>query len=306
MLPVEKILKDIHTSFAKNKLGTAEQGEYLKVIFGEEAMKGAIKLVAAAGDGSLASKREQIAGSKGTTERIAKIQTDNLDGDLKNLQSAWEDSQIEVFEKEDSALRRLTVSATDLLGKVAAWTKANPELTKTLFNVVTGALALIGVLGGIGLIAWPVIAGINGIIAAAGLLSVVFSTAGTAIVAAVGAISLPVVAVAGAVVAGVLLIRKYWEQLGAFFSGVVEGLKAAFAPVAEMFAPLALYPDGTAPQCAQPESLSRHGFKAGLSPEGDAARGRKLLLAHLIILFAPKPHKKKVRLHLQCEEATLG
>ncbi|NEM18133.1 phage tail tape measure protein, partial [Escherichia coli] len=80
MLPVEKILKDIHKSFAKNKLGTAEQGEYLKVIFGEEAMKGAIKLVAAAGDGSLDNKRQQIRDSKGTTERIAKIQTDNLGG----------------------------------------------------------------------------------------------------------------------------------------------------------------------------------------------------------------------------------
>lgn len=235
MLPVEKILKDIHKSFAKNKLGTAEQGEYLKVIFGEEAMKGAIKLVAAAGDGSLDNKRQQIRDSKGTTERIAKIQTDNLEGDLKNLQSAWEDLQIEVFEKEDSALRRLTVSATDWLGKVAAWAKANPELTQTLFNLVAGGLALVGVLGGIGLIAWPVIAGINGIIAAAGLLSVVFTTAGSAIVAAVSAISLPVVA---AVVAGALLIRKYWEPISAFFSGVVEGLKAAFAPVAEIFAPL--------------------------------------------------------------------
>ncbi|HAS1455088.1 TPA: phage tail tape measure protein, partial [Enterobacter hormaechei] len=55
---------------------------------------------------------------------------------------------------------------------------------------------------------------------------------------AVGAISLPVVAVAGAVVAGALLIRKYWEPISAFFSGVVEGLKAAFAPVAEIFSPL--------------------------------------------------------------------
>ncbi|MCP5865352.1 phage tail tape measure protein, partial [Klebsiella pneumoniae] len=88
-LPVEGILKDIYTSFAKNKLGTAEQGEYLKVIFGEEAMKGAIKLVAAAGNGSLDKKRREIQGSNGTTELIAKIQTDNLDGDLKNLQSAW-------------------------------------------------------------------------------------------------------------------------------------------------------------------------------------------------------------------------
>ncbi|MEG6218555.1 phage tail tape measure protein [Enterobacter hormaechei] len=236
MLPVEKILKAIHKSFEKNKLGTAEQGEYLKVIFGEEAMKGAIKLVAAAGDGSLDNKRQQIRESKGTTERIAKIQTDNLDGDLKNLQSAWEDLQIEVFEKEDSALRRLTVSATNWLGKVAAWAKANPELTQTLFNLVAGGLALIGVLGGIGLIAWPVIAGINAIIAAAGMLSVVFTSAGSAIVAALGAISLPVVA---AVVAGALLIRKYWEPISAFFSGVVEGLKAAFAPVAGIFSPLA-------------------------------------------------------------------
>ncbi|WP_141219899.1 phage tail tape measure protein, partial [Escherichia coli] len=237
MLPVEKILKDIHKSFAKNKLGTAEQGEYLKVIFGEEAMKGAIKLVAAAGDGSLDNKRQQIRDSKGTTERIAKIQTDNLDGDLKNLQSAWEDLQIEVFEKEDSALRRLTVSATDWLGKVAAWAKANPELTQTLFNLVAGGLALIGVLGGIGLIAWPVVTGINTIIAAAGFLGTNLAAMGTAIVSVLGAITWPVVAVVAAFVAGALLIRKYWEPISAFFSGMVEGLKAAFAPVAEIFAP---------------------------------------------------------------------
>lgn len=244
MLPVEGILKDIHTSFAKNKLGTAEQGEYLKVIFGEEAMKGAIKLVAAAGDGSLDNKRREIQNSAGTTELIAKIQTDNLDGDLKNLQSAWEDLQIEVFEKQDSALRKLTTTATDWISTVAAWTKANPELTKTLFTIVTAALSIIGVLGGIGLIAWPVIAGINAIIAAASLLGTVFTVAGSAIVTALGAITLPVVAVAAAVVAGALLIRKYWEPVSAFFGGVIEGLMSAFAPVGEMFAPLAPIFDG--------------------------------------------------------------
>ncbi|MCX2866020.1 phage tail tape measure protein [Kluyvera cryocrescens] len=244
MLPVEGILKDIHTSFAKNKLGTAEQGEYLKVIFGEEAMKGAIKLVAAAGDGSLDNKRREIQNSAGTTELIAKIQTDNLDGDLKNLQSAWEDLQIEVFEKQDSALRKLTNTATDWISTVAAWTKANPELTKTLFTVVTAALSIIGVLGGIGLIAWPVIAGINAMIAAASLLGTVFTVAGSAIVTALGAITLPVVAVAAAVVAGALLIRKYWEPVSAFFGGVIEGLMSAFAPVGEMFAPLAPIFDG--------------------------------------------------------------
>lgn len=239
MLPVEKILKAIHKTFEKNKLGTAEQGEYLKVIFGEEAMKGAIKLVAAAGDGSLDKKRQTIRDSKGTTELIAKIQTDNLDGDLKNLQSAWEDLQIEVFDKENSALRRLTVSATEWLGKVSAWAKANPELTQTLFSLVAGGLALIGVLGGIGLIAWPVITGINAIITTAGFLGTQLAAMGTAIVSVLGAITWPVVAVVAAFVAGALLIRKYWEPISAFFSGVVEGLKSAFAPVAEIFAPLA-------------------------------------------------------------------
>ncbi|MGP8956710.1 phage tail tape measure protein [Enterobacter mori] len=239
MLPVEKILKAIHKSFEKNKLGTAEQGEYLKVIFGEEAMKGAIKLVAAAGDGSLDKKRQTIRDSKGTTELVAKIQTDNLDGDLKNLQSAWEDLQIEVFDKENSALRRLTVSATEWLGKVSAWAKANPQLTQTLFSLVAGGLALIGVLGGIGLIAWPVITGINAIITAASFLGTTLAAMGTAIVSVLGAITWPVVAVVAAFVAGALLIRKYWEPISAFFSGVVEGLKSAFAPVAEIFAPLA-------------------------------------------------------------------
>ena len=42
-----------------------------------------------------------------------------------------------------------------------------------------------------------------------------------------------------AIVAGALLIRKYWEPVSAFFGGVVEGLRAAFGPVADIFAPLA-------------------------------------------------------------------
>jgi len=238
MLPIENILKDIHTAFAKNSLGTAQQGDYLKAIFGEEATGGATKLVAAAGDGSLAGKRQQLAGSKGSTERIAQIRGNNLDGDVEKMQAAWEKLQIEGFGKEETVLRRLAAAATDMLGKVDAWAKANPGLTQTLFTIVTGGLALVGVLGGIGMAVWPVIAGINGIMTAASVLSTVFAFTGSAIMAALSAITLPVLAVAAAVVAGVLLIRKYWEPIGAFFTGVVEGLKIAFAPAAEMFAPV--------------------------------------------------------------------
>lgn len=33
------------------------------------------------------------------------------------------------------------------------------------------------------------------------------------------------------------MIRKYWEPLGAFFSGVAAGISAAFGPVGDIFAP---------------------------------------------------------------------
>ena len=70
-------------------------------------------------------------------------------------------------------------------------------------------------------------------------MGAVFTTVGSAVMTAIGAISWY-----GcgqwwyAIVTGALLIRKYWEPVSAFFGGVVEGLKVAFAPVGELFTPL--------------------------------------------------------------------
>lgn len=239
MLPIEQILKAISLSFAKNNLGSAEQHEALNVIFGDEAMTGADKLVTAAGDGSLDKKRNEMQNATGSTELVAKIQTDNLDGDLKKLQSAWEGMQIDVLEKEDSVLRKLITSATAWLGTVGEWIKANPTLTSTILTVITGAMAFIGIISNIAMVLAPVITGINAIIAAAGFLGPLFTTVGSAIMTALGAITWPIVAIVAAIVAGVILIRKYWEPISAFFSGVIEGIMDAFAPIGEIFAPLA-------------------------------------------------------------------
>lgn len=239
MLPVQKILSDIDASFKKNTLGTAQQAEYLKVIFGEEAMKGAVKLVEAAGNGKLGEKKTALDNSAGSAKQVADIQTDNLDGDLKNLQSAFEDLQIEVFDKENSSLRRLTQSANQWLIEVGNWVKKNPELTQTLVTVAGSLAALVAALGALGLIAWPVIAGFNALIAGAGFLGTAFSIAGGTITAIFGAITLPVVAAVAVIVAAVLVIRKYWEPISAFFGGVMEGIRAAFLPVGDALAPFA-------------------------------------------------------------------
>lgn len=238
MLPIAGILQKIDTSFKKHKLGTAQQAEYLKVIFGEEAMKGAIKLIGAAGNGKLATKHDTVSRSKGATAQIAKVKVDNLDGDLKNLFSAWEDVRIEVFDGQNSALRQLTTTATNWLATAGTWVRANPELVGTLVKVTAGVTALIGGLAALGLIAWPVMAGVNMLVAGAGLLGTVFTVVGGAVAAAFAAITWPVLALIAAVAAGALLIRKYWEPISAFVGGVAEGFKAAMAPVAAAFSPL--------------------------------------------------------------------
>ena len=237
--PIFSILKEMQRSFEKNNLGTGQRAEYMKTIFGEEASSAAAVLMTAASTGKLDKLTAAFKASDGKTEELVKVMQDNLGGDFKEFQSAYEAVGTDLFDQQEGSLRKLTQTATQYVLRLGGWIQKNQGLATTLGVVVGGALALIGVMGGIGLVAWPVVMGINAIIAAAGVLGVVFSTVGGAIVTAIGAISLPVLAVAGAVVAGALLIRKYWEPIGAFFSGVVEGLKAAFAPVGAMFSPLA-------------------------------------------------------------------
>lgn len=237
--PIFSILKEMQRSFEKNNLGTGQRAEYMKTIFGEEASSAAAVLMTAASTGKLDKLTAAFKASDGKTEELVKVMQDNLGGDFKEFQSAYEAVGTDLFDQQEGSLRKLTQTATQYVLRLDGWIQKNKGLATTLGVVVGGALALTGVMGGIGLIAWPVVMGINAIIAAAGVLGVVFSTVGGAIVTAIGAISLPVLAVAGAVVAGALLIRKYWEPIGAFFSGVVAGLKAAFAPVGAMFSPLA-------------------------------------------------------------------
>ncbi|MCK6678189.1 phage tail tape measure protein [Enterobacter asburiae] len=238
MRPLFTILKEIQKSFDKHKLGTSQKGEYLKTIFGEEALKSSSVLLEAAASGKLDKLAATLKASDGKTEELVKIMQDNLGGDFKEFQSAYEAVGTDLYDQQDSSLRKLTKTATEYVLKLDNWIKNNKGLAETIGIIAGGALALIGIIGGIGLVAWPVVTGINAIIAGAGALGTIFSVVGGAIMTAIGALTWPIVALVAAIVAGALLIRKYWEPISAFFSGVVEGLKSAFAPATELFAPL--------------------------------------------------------------------
>ncbi|MGC1147189.1 phage tail tape measure protein [Pantoea agglomerans] len=236
--PIFTILKEMQASFDRNKLGTGQRAEYMKTIFGEEASSSAAVLMTAASTGKLDQLTATFKASDGKTAELVQVMQDNLGGDLKELQSAYEAIGTDLFDQNDGSLRTLTQDTAALLLKVDGWIKANPELAGGIAKVVMGGLMLAGTLGAIGLVAWPVIAGVNTLIAGAGFLGTAFSIAGGAITAALGAITLPVLAVAAVIVAGALLVRKYWEPISAFIAGMAEGFTAAMGPISDSFGSL--------------------------------------------------------------------
>lgn len=236
--PIFAILKEMQRSFEKNNLGTSQRGEYMKTIFGEEASSAAAVLMTAASSGKLDQLTAAFKASDGKTAELVKIMQDNLGGDFKEFQSAYEAVGTDLFDQQEGSLRELTKTATKYVLKLDGWITNNKTLASTIGLIAGGGLALIGVLGGIGLIAWPVVTGFNVIMAAAGVLGANLAAMGAAIVSVLGALTWPIVAIGVAIIAGALLIRKYWEPISAFFSGVMEGIKQAFAPVVELFKPL--------------------------------------------------------------------
>ncbi|MFJ5161120.1 phage tail tape measure protein [Pantoea sp. NPDC088449] len=236
--PIFTILKEMQASFERNKLGTGQRAEYMKTIFGEEASSSAAVLMSAAASGKLDMLTATFKASDGKTAELVGVMQDNLGGDLKELQSAYEAIGTDLFDQQDSGLRKLTQGTANFLLTIDKWIKANPQLASGMGKIAGAGLIIIGVLGAIGLVAWPVIAGVNALIAGAALLGTAFSVAGGAIATALGAITLPVVAVAAAIVAGALLVRKYWEPISAFISGFAEGFTAAMGPIGEAFGSL--------------------------------------------------------------------
>ncbi|HEI0425009.1 TPA: phage tail tape measure protein, partial [Escherichia coli] len=193
--PVFTILKEMQASFEKNRLGTAQQAEYMKTIFGEEASSAAAVLMTAASTGKLDKLTAAFKASDGKTAELVNIMQDNLGGDFKEFQSAYEAVGTDLFDQQEGALRKLTQTATKYVLKLDGWIQKNKSLASTIGLIVGGALALTAVIGAIGLVAWPVITGINAIIAAAGAMGAIFTTVGSAVMTAIGAISWPVVAV---------------------------------------------------------------------------------------------------------------
>ncbi|MTC61024.1 phage tail tape measure protein [Providencia rustigianii] len=126
----DAILKDVGKSM--RKFDQASQIRMKKDIFGEEAMVGMGAVIDSVMNGRYDALKTANMGAEGEADKNAKVKIDNLKGDLKQLQSAWEDLGIEIQENVDSPLRRVTQSLTGFIGQVGQWMKAHPKMTQAL------------------------------------------------------------------------------------------------------------------------------------------------------------------------------
>lgn len=251
----DEILKDVGKSM--RKFDQASQIRMKKDIFGEEAMVGIGAVIDAVMNGRYDALKTANMGAEGEADKNAKVKIDNLKGDLKQLQSAWEDLGIEIQENVDSPLRRVTQSLTGFIGKVGQWMKEHPKTTQALAVGAIAIATLVTALGALALAAATVIVPF-----AAMRLSLFMLTGaqgfGGLMAAGSSAINLigggfslllsPVGLFVAAIVAAGVLIYQYWEPIKAFFSGFWDGFTSSLAPIgvafSATFAPFAPIFDG--------------------------------------------------------------
>lgn len=223
--PIIDIVSDV--ARATEKLGSGDQLESLKKIFGEEPAAGMAELLAQAGSGGILKYLDIVNQHQGAAAATAKIMADNLAGDLDELSSAWDDVRIQLFEGESSALRQLTRDVTSLVNRFGAWIKANPQLASTLARAAA-ALAVLAAAGGalllvLGSLLGPLVMLRYGL-TVLGIKSL--PTVLTALRAVLGLLlANPIGATIAALAGGAYLIWRHWDWIGPRFRALWEGIK---------------------------------------------------------------------------------
>ncbi|HCL5663352.1 phage tail tape measure protein [Escherichia coli] len=246
MRPMEDVLLDLYK--ATQKYGQVDQVSFFKDIAGEEAFVGLQTLVAAAGSGELQKLTRELQGARGEADRVAKVMADNLDGDLKNLDSAWEGLRIRISDLVDGPLRSVTQWLTRVLEKITSLAQAHPVLTRQLLIAGGALLAVTATVGSLSL-ALGVLAGplaklrlgfslLTGSMNAVRLLPALWGmvTGSVSLLGgAIGALFSPVGLIVAALAGAAVLIWKYWDPIRAFFAGVFSGIMERLTPLRETF-----------------------------------------------------------------------
>lgn len=232
MRELPDILSELNKKTAK--MGNAQRAGFFKHIAGEEAFSALSVLTEQAGSGELQKLIAELKQAQGEAKKVADTMTDNLDGDLKNLESAWEEVGIQIFEDVDSPFRGVAQKITEVITKAGEWIKQNPELVKTITMITVGLGAFLTVAGGLTL----TLAALIGPLAALKLGLMVLGIKGAGIfgiitksIKGIGSALLwlarlafghPILLLIAAIATGVYHIYKNWDNLPEWFNQLWE------------------------------------------------------------------------------------
>lgn len=218
-------------------MGNAQRAGLFKKLAGEEAFSSLMVLADQASTGSLQKLIAELKASKGEAQKVAGTMTDNLSGDMKNLQSAWEDLGIQIFDGIDSPLRQISQSITRVISKVGVWMKENPELAKTLTMI---GLAIAGIITTLGILSLSIAAMLGPLAAAELSLSILGIKGGSALTLLLKPIKLlgsaflglgkamlanPILLAIAAIAGAFYLVYKNWDTIGPYVYKVWDTVK---------------------------------------------------------------------------------
>lgn len=246
MRPMEDVLLDLYKT--TQKYGQVDQVSFFKDIAGEEAFVGLQTLVAAAGSGELQKLTRELQGARGEADRVAKVMADNLDGDLKNLDSAWEGLRIRISDLVDGPLRSVTQWLTRVLEKITSLAQAHPVLTRQLLIAGGALLAMTATIGSLSLVigvlygklatlrlGFDILTRSMNVIRVLPALWGMVTGSVSLLGGTIGALFSPVGLIVAALAGAAVLIWKYWDPIRAFFAGVFSGIMERLTPLRETF-----------------------------------------------------------------------
>lgn len=206
-------LTDILTEVeaATNGMGDAERAVALSSTFTADSTKG-LNLILNEGMENIAGYEESLRGASGAAEEMAATMNDNLTGDLAQMNSAWEELGLKIYERFEGSLRSAVQFVTGSVIPGIEWLLGHlPEL-----GVAFSALGVV-----IAAIKWESIT--QKLAMAKGAIQ--------GVIGAIGDISAPVLAVIAAVAALALAFTNLWRNNKEFrnkITAIWDGIKGKF------------------------------------------------------------------------------
>ncbi|MBW7652165.1 phage tail tape measure protein [Anoxybacillus sp. ST4] len=222
MLPFGDIIGQL--SEKTKNMSNAQKLAALSTIFGTEAASGMLTVIEA-GPQKLDSLTKSLQNSSGASKEAAEKMKDNLKGALEELGGAIETAQISIGDALAPAIR---IVAEALQGLFNAFNSLPAGLQRFIAIGAAISAVLLGIVASIGIVLSIIGTAMQGfgalasVMASAGGMAGVFSSA---IAVITGPVGIAIGAIAGLVAVGVVLYKN-WDEIKAFLSATWEGIKA--------------------------------------------------------------------------------